>query len=82
MTNLSQNATKNGRIDEFNSMIHNLYGGNSDNIKMLKLNQMIKMLKTTTRFILVIYISTFGEVCRFSKTNYCGSSTVLKWTHY
>ena len=42
MTNLSQNATKNGRIDEFNSMIHNHYGGNSDNIKILKLNEMIK----------------------------------------
>ena len=42
MTNLSQNATKNGRNEEFNSMIHNHYGGNSENIKILKMNQMIK----------------------------------------
>ena len=42
MTNLSQNATKNGRIDEFNLMIHNHYGRNIDNIMTLKLNQMVK----------------------------------------
>ena len=45
MTNLSQNATRNGRIDDFNSMIHNHYGGNSDNIKILKLNQLIKIVE-------------------------------------
>ena len=82
LTNLSQNATENGRIDEFNSMIHNHYGGNGDNIKILKLNQMIKMLKTTTRFIMVMYITSFGQVYRFSKQIISGSSTVLKWTHY
>ena len=42
MTNLSQNVTKNGRTDDFNSMIHNHYGGNGENIKILKLNQMVK----------------------------------------
>ena len=70
MTYLSQNATKNSRIDEFNSMIHNHYGENSNNIKILKLKQMIKIVENYDSLYHGIVTLTFGQVYSFSKTNY------------